>query len=163
MRVKTVVLGVVLLGGVFPGSALAVSRIASVAVTGSPTPAATGVPLNLFDNTIAEFLNVLPVVESVTGAVPSMAASVSVSPASLFSLCGVSLPGCASDFYLAQWTISSDASGIRAQPAFQGSGPLRLLNNTGAPQLYTLRCQTAQVSGSCIFSFRYVPVADPLF
>ncbi|MEP6767705.1 MAG: hypothetical protein ABJC61_03480 [Acidobacteriota bacterium] len=163
MRVRNVLLGSLVLGWISAGPAGAITRIASIVVTGSPTPAATGVAVFLFDNTIVEFLTVLPVVDSVTGSVPSMVASVNVSPASLFSLCGVSLPGCSSDFYLAQWTISSDSSGIRAQPAFQGNGPLRLLNNSGAPQLYTLRCQAAQVAGSCIFSFRYVSVGDPLF
>jgi hypothetical protein len=163
MRLRNVLLGVIALALISAGPVCAITRIASIVVTGSPTPAATGVSVFLFDNTIVEFLTVVPVVDNVTGSVPSMVASVNVPPASLFSLCGGSLPGCSSDFYLAQWTISSDTTGIRAQPAFQGNGPLRLLNNSGAPQLYTLRCQTAQVTGSCIFSFRYVSVGDPLF
>ncbi|MEO8191630.1 MAG: hypothetical protein ABI682_14935 [Acidobacteriota bacterium] len=162
MRVRTIALCILIGCGI--GTPLrAVSRIASVAVTASQSPSSTAVTLNLFDNTVAEFLTVLPVVESVTGSVPSMAASVSVAPASLFSLCGVAVPGCASDFYVAQWTISADNTGIRVLPAFQGNGPLRLLNNSGFVQQYILRCQAAQVTGSCIFSFRYVPVVDPLF
>lgn len=79
-----------------------------------------------------------------------------------FSICGSGVPSCNNDIRAAQWTIVSAPSGIQAVNAYQGS-TIRIVNNSGTANSVALRCQVAQMTGSCIFTIRLMPIADPLF
>ncbi|MEP6768391.1 MAG: hypothetical protein ABJC61_06955 [Acidobacteriota bacterium] len=103
----------------------------------------------------------IPVVSTVTGAPASMAANVNVT-GSPFSICGASFPSCNNDIWAAQWTIVSTPSGVQAVSAYQG-GTVKIVNNSGSSAIVALGCQVGQMTGSCIFTVRVMPIADPLF
>lgn len=141
---------------------LASTEGASTAVTGSPTPVATAVSYGVASNKILEVMGIVPVVSTVTGTPASMAASVTVLTSGPFNLCGSGSTTCSNDLWAAQWTIVSAPTGIQALNAYQGS-TIRLANNSASGTSVSLRCQVGNMTGSCIFVTRLLPIADPLF
>ena len=153
--------------GVFTGLALLFSS-SLFASTGLPVLGVTGAPIRRPEVSSADCLpsssrviGVIPVVSTVTGAAASMAASVNVA-GSPFTLCGAGSPSCNNDIWAAQWTIVAAPSGIQAVNAYQGS-TVKIVNNSGSLASVGLRCQVGQMTGSCIFTIRLMPIADPLF
>jgi hypothetical protein len=162
MKTKVVLLmaGLALFAG---ASSLASTVALSSAVTGSASPATTEVTFPLQVNAAMEVIGVVPVINSVSGNPASMAANVNVGTTAPFTACGASpTPTCSNDVWVAQWTIQSDSAGVRAVNAFQG-GTLRLINNSGSPANFHLRCQVGLMTGACIFSVRAFFLTDPVF
>ena len=143
-------------------ASLASTEALSTAVTGSASPVSTAVGYGVGNNRVFELIGVVPVVSTVTGNPASMAASVTVNVAP-FNLCGSGSVTCNNDVWAAQWTIVSAPTGIQAVNAYQGSGTIRLINNSGAGSSVSLRCQVGNMTGARIFVTRMIPLADPLF
>ncbi|MDQ2869179.1 MAG: hypothetical protein M3S32_00450 [Acidobacteriota bacterium] len=145
-------------------AALAETEGLSTGVTGSATPASTAVGYGVSGNKIFELIGVVPVVATVTGTPASMAASVTLPSTGPLSFCGgLGSTTCSNDLWAAQWTIVSAPTGIQAIAAYQGSAPIRLVNNTGQIASLSLRCRVGNMTGSCIFVTRLIVLTDPLF